>query len=83
MVKKTITPKNIDEKCFQYAIYTGLIYKQIKSHPERISEIKIFINQYDWKEKDFLLHKNIGKSLNKVINQLPLMCYTYLKIMKK
>ena len=81
MVKKTIKPENNDRKCFQYAIYSALIYKQIKSHPKRISEIKIFINQYDWKKKDFLLHKNTGKSLNQVIIPLLLMSYKYLKIM--
>ena len=64
-------------------IYTALIYKQIKSHPERISKINFFISQYDWKEKDFLFHKNIGKSLNQVMIQLLLMSYMYLRIMKK
>ena len=41
--KATINPKNIDDKCFQYAITVALNHKQIKSHPERISNIKPFI----------------------------------------
>ena len=27
-----------------------ILYEQIKSHSERISNIKPFIDQYDWKE---------------------------------
>ena len=43
--KATINPKNTD-KCFQYAITVALHYEQIKSHPERISRINFFIDQY-------------------------------------
>ena len=32
-------------------------YEQIKSHPERISNIKPFIDQYNWKEINFASHK--------------------------
>ena len=31
-----------------------LNHKQIKNHPERISNLKPFINQYDWKGINFL-----------------------------
>ena len=48
--KTTINPKNNDNKCFQYALTAALNHEQIKSHPERISEINPFINRYDWKE---------------------------------
>ena len=41
----TINPKNNDDKCFQYALTVALNHEQIKSHPERISKIKLFINQ--------------------------------------
>ena len=34
--KKTINPKNNDDKRFQYAITAALNYGQIKSHSERI-----------------------------------------------
>ena len=51
--KATIKPKNNDDKCFQYALTVALNYQNIKSHPERISNIKSFIDQYDWKEIDF------------------------------
>ena len=48
--KATISPKNKDDKCFQYALTVALNYEQIKDHPERISKIKPFIDQYNWKE---------------------------------
>ena len=48
--KTTINPKNNDDKCFQYAITVALNHEQIKDHPERISKIKYFIDQYNWKE---------------------------------
>ena len=41
----TINPKNNDDKCFQYALTVALNHEQIKSQPERISKIKLFINQ--------------------------------------
>ena len=41
----TVNPKNNDS-CFQYAIIAALNRKQIKNHPERISN---FIDQYNWK----------------------------------
>ena len=55
--KATINPKkNKDDKCFQYALTVALNYEQIKNHPERISKIKPFIDQYNWKEIDFPSH---------------------------
>ena len=51
--KSTINPKNNDCKCFQYAVTLALNLDRINSHPERISKIKPFIEQYNWKEIDF------------------------------
>ena len=47
--KATINRKNSDDKCFQYDLTVALNYEQIKNHSERISEIKHFIDQYNWK----------------------------------
>ena len=55
--KATINPKNNDEKCFPYALTVALNHKQIKKGPQRITNIKPFINQYVWKEIDFPSHK--------------------------
>ena len=51
--KSTINPKNNDHKCFQYAVTLALNLENIDNHPERISKIKPFINQYNWKDIDF------------------------------
>ena len=50
--KATINPKNNDN-CFQYALTAAVIFENIKSHPERVSNLKPFIDQYNWKETDF------------------------------
>ena len=51
--KRTINPKNADEKCFQYATTVAINYEEIESHPERVSNIKPFINKYNWKETNY------------------------------
>ena len=38
--KATVNPKNNDDNCFQYATIVALNQKQIKNHPERISNLK-------------------------------------------
>ena len=45
--KSTINPKNNDYKCFQYAVTLALNLDKINIHPERISKIKPFIEQYN------------------------------------
>ena len=67
--KATINPENNDDKCFQYAVTVALNRKQIKSHPERISNIKSFIDQYDWKKQIFHQTNKTGMSLKKIIKQ--------------
>ena len=51
--KSIINPKNNDYKCFQYAVTLALNLDNIDNHPERISKIKPFIDQYNWKDIDF------------------------------
>ena len=51
--KSTINPKNNDYKYFQYAVTLALNLDRINNHPERISKIKPFIEQYNWKDIDF------------------------------
>ena len=50
--RATINPKNKD-KCFQYSVTVALKHQNIKNHPERISNIKPSINQYNWGGIDF------------------------------
>ena len=51
--RTTTNPKNNDDKCFQYFLVVALSHEEIKNHPERISNIKPFIDLYNWKEIDF------------------------------
>ena len=51
--KSTINPKNNDHKCFQYAVTLALNLYRINSPLKRISKIKPFIEQYNWKEIEF------------------------------
>ena len=51
--KSTINPKNNGYKCFQYAVTLALNFDKINIHPERISKIKPFIDQYNRSDKDF------------------------------
>ena len=59
--KATINPKNNDDNCFQYALTVALNYQNIKKDPQRISKIKPFIDQYDWKGINFPSHKEDWK----------------------
>ena len=51
--RATINPKNKDDKCFQYSITVALNHQKIESHPERISNIEPFIDQYNWEGIEF------------------------------
>ena len=51
--KSTISPINNNYKCFQYAVTLALNLDKIRKNPQRISKIKPFIDQYNWKDIDF------------------------------
>ena len=52
--KVTINPQNTeDNKCFQYAITAALNYQNITNNCQRISKLKPFINNYNWKDIEF------------------------------
>ena len=51
--KCTINQKNNDNKCFQHATTLALNFNKIDKHPQRISKIKSFINNYNWNDIDF------------------------------
>ena len=48
--KKLITNEN---NCFQNALNDSLDYQRIKKDPQRISKLKSYINQYNWKDIKF------------------------------
>ena len=51
--KSTINPKNNDYKCFQYAVTLAINLDRINKNSQRISKIKPFIEEYNWKDIDF------------------------------
>ena len=51
--RATINPKNKDNKCLQYSIVAALNHQNIENHLEGISDIGIFIDQYNWKGIEF------------------------------
>ena len=59
--KATINPKNKDNECFKYAITVALNHERIKKDPQRISKIKPFIDQYNWKDIEFPSHSKDWK----------------------
>ena len=51
--KFCINQKNIDNKCFQYAATLALNLNNIDKDRQRISKIKPFVNNYNWKDINF------------------------------
>ena len=54
-----------EDNCFQNALNDSLDYQTIKTHPERISKLKPYINQYNWKDIKFQSDKENWKKLEK------------------
>ena len=52
----TINPKNKDNECFKYAIIAALHHQEIGKNPQRISKLKPFIENYNWKDIEFPSH---------------------------
>ena len=51
--KCTINPLNNDNRCFQYSVALSLFHKEINFYLERISKIKPFIDNFNWKNINF------------------------------
>ena len=50
-----------EDNCFQNALNDSLDYETIKTHRPRISKLKSYINQYNWKDIKFPLDKEDWK----------------------
>ena len=53
--------KNKDNEFFKYAITAALNYNEIPNNPEKISKLKPFINNYNWKDIEFPSHPKYWK----------------------
>ena len=63
--KATINPKNKDNKCFKYAITATLNHNEINNHPEKISKLKPFARNYNWKNIKFPSEKKDYKKFER------------------
>ena len=53
--RATINPKNVrDNECFKYEIIAALHRQEIGRDPQRITKFKPFIDNYNWKDIEFL-----------------------------
>ena len=66
--KGSITNK---DNRFKNALNDSIDYQKIKKYPQKISKLKPYINQYNWKGIKFPSDKEYWKSLNKIIRRLP------------
>ena len=61
--KAIISPKNEDRECFKWAVIAALEFRNIESHPERISNLNKSSNKYDWSGLGFpVSFRDISKS---------------------
>ena len=57
--KPAINPINKkDDKCFQYAVTVVLNHEEVEKDPQRITNIKPFINKYNWEGINFPSEKH-------------------------
>ena len=58
--RATINPKNDDDydDCFQHALIAALSYQNTENHPERISNLTPFVDNYNWEGIDFSSHQD-------------------------
>ena len=71
--KSIINPKNSkDECCFAYSIVASINNEEIDNHPERISKLTPFVNNYYWTDMNFPSEQKIEISLKKIIKMYQL-----------
>ena len=51
--KAIINPKNKDMECFKWAVTAADRWEEIDKHPERISKLRKFEEEYDWTDVEF------------------------------
>ena len=69
--KAVINPENDDSECFKWAIIAADRWTDIGSHPQRISNLRKFVNNYDWSGLEFQSHLSKSESSKSItISQL-------------
>ena len=69
--KAIINPQNNDEECFKCSVIAASKWMDIKFNPERVSNLRKFINNYDWSGLEFPVSiKGIGVLETKITFRL-------------
>ena len=68
--KAVINEKNEVDKYFKYVLTVALNYRKVKWNWDRVSNIKTFINNYNWKVINHLTKIDHWKTFAKIIQQL-------------
>ena len=71
--KAKINPKNDDDRCFQYSGTIASVFDEIKKDAQRVSNMKPFINNYNWEGISYPLKTDYWERFEKIIWQLLLM----------
>lgn len=57
--KATINPQNFNNnECFRYAMIAALHHQDISYHPERITKLEPYVNNYNWNKINFAAGRN-------------------------
>ena len=49
-----INPKNSDVECFKWAVIAAMKWREIGDHPEQISKLRRYKDDFDWDGMEFL-----------------------------
>ena len=63
--KATINPQNKNRSCFKYALAVALNHHKIDNHPERVSKLRPYINNYNWSDIYFPVELKEWKKFEK------------------
>ena len=72
-----------EDNCFQNVLNDSLDYQKIKKDPQKISKLKPYINQYNWKDIKFPSDKEDWKKFEKNNKEIALNIYLYPIIKRK
>ena len=64
--KATINPKNTqDSCCFAHSIVAAIHDKDIDHHPEKITKLAPYVNNYNWKDINFPTEQKVWKTFER------------------
>ena len=64
--KATINPKNRqDSCCFAYSIVAAIHHKDIDHHPEKITKLAPYVNNYNWNDINFPTEQKVWKTFER------------------